>query len=1028
MRHVAAILAAAAGFLLVFAARALAAPEADWPTLEKQFVEVPLEARRLTGPLFWLHGNETRERLELYVGKVAEGHNGSFCAESRPHTDWLGPTWYRDLDICLQAAKKSGLTMWIFDEKWWPSQMVGGKVPLEFASKRLEAVATSAEGPKRFTEDGWGGPNFVAAVAGREVEGGIDGAGLVDLAGSIRGGTLAWNVPAGKWKLMKFTWKHAPHRPILVDGASQDAVDWFIKTVYQPHYDHFKDDFGKTIVGYFYDEPETRGDWGTEVPKVLADRRADWKRAYVAWKFRLAGDEQAAARYAYQDAFSEAWGRTMYGGMTRWCHERNVLSMGHFLEHGFLYLSPDVCAGNMFDLQKHSDMGGIDLVCEQMYPGQRPKDIYQTPKLGSSISHMYNKTDDIAFCEIFGAYGQNLTYPEMKWLADQHQVRGINFLVPHSLNPKAPNDTDCPPYFYADDAEPRWPLYRVWSDYNNRLSLLLTGGRHVCPVALLFLGNSAHVGKYVTPEDMTSALQDALFDCDWMPYEVFERDTQLAANQIQLRAERYRILIVPPVETIPHATLAKVKEFFDAGGIVVGYGFLPTKSATLGKSAAEIAALADAVWGQGGAPGLAVRKTSPAGGRSYLLPEKPKPEELRKVLADDAGVHSALEVLEGKTDNWVHVLHRVKAGRDVFLICNQNHQGEARRLKFRAAAKGEPERWDAMRNELAALPHKRVADDAVEFELALEPNESALILFSPDAKPRPPRIEALAAPAREAILVTRDTPPAASAPVAKPAEKPNLAGCPWVWFPEGDPRAAAPPGTRYFRHTLALPAGAKVRQARFLITADNDFLLFVNGKEAGRGDGGLESWRTPVEVDLSKHLVPGLNTLAIAATNFLDKPNPAGLIGRFSIELETGPPVTGSIDETWKAANREQPGWRDAALDDASWPPAKKIAMFGDAPWGDMSGRAGITPIVADLYRGRCTLPADVDLATSRVVLVLEGLPDDCASVSINGAFAGGFLGGPCRLEVTGCLKPGENTIEIAPRAPKSAKLAVYPR
>jgi hypothetical protein len=62
------------------------------------------------------------------------------------------------------------------------------------------------------------------------------------------------------------------------------------------------------------------------------------------------------------------------------------------------------------------------------------------------------------------------------------------------------------------------------------------------------------------------------------------------------------------------------------------------------------------------------------------------------------------------------------------------------------------------------------------------------------------------------------------------------------------------------------------------------------------------------------------------------------------------------------------------------------------------------------------------------MVLVLEGLPDDCASVAINGAFAGGFLGGPCRLEVTDRLKPGENVVEIAPRAPKSAKLAVYPR
>ncbi len=108
-------------------------------------------------------------------------------------------------------------------------------------------------------------------------------------------------------------------KELIVDGASQDCVDWFIKTVYQPHYDRFKDDFGKTIVGFFYDEPETQGDWGTELNATLAERGVDWKKALVAWKFRLAGDEQIAARYQYIDAFAETWGRTMYGGMTDWC-------------------------------------------------------------------------------------------------------------------------------------------------------------------------------------------------------------------------------------------------------------------------------------------------------------------------------------------------------------------------------------------------------------------------------------------------------------------------------------------------------------------------------------------------------------------------------------------------------------------------------------------------------------------------------------------------------------------------------------
>ena len=138
---------------------------------------------------------------------------------------------------------------------------------------------------------------------------------------------------------------------------------------------------------------------------------------------------------------------------------------------------------------------------------------------------MFGKPDDITMCEMFGAYGQDITYSQMKWLTDQMQVRGVNFMIPHSFNPQAPYDTDCPPYFYNGGFEPRYPLYRVYADYTSRLSLLLSGGRHVCPVAVLFAGNLRRVGKMTTPEDITSSLQDALFDCDWLPMEVFDGGT-----------------------------------------------------------------------------------------------------------------------------------------------------------------------------------------------------------------------------------------------------------------------------------------------------------------------------------------------------------------------------------------------------------------------------------------------------------------------------------------------------------------------
>jgi hypothetical protein len=532
----------------------------------------------------------------------------------------------------------------------------------------------------------------------------------------------------------------------------------------------------------------------------------------------------------------------------------------------------------MMRLQGYSDMGGIDAVFQQFAIGTRNKPfnigrrvnrdqpVWQTPKLASSISHVFGKQDDMAMVEIFGARGQDLAYSEMKWWTDHMHVSGVNFMIPHSFNPRAPNDRDCPPYFYMDQYEPRWPLYRVYADYTSRLSVMLTGGRHVCPVAQLFMGQSDEVGRAKPPEDMATALQDGQIDSDWLPYEVFERGCRIAGKELQLHAERYRVLVVPPVEVIPHATLVKIKEFFAAGGVVAGYGFLPSRSATLGKNSTEIVALCQEIWGDKPVPGLTACKTSAAGGRSYLLTGNPSTQELQKFLAD-AGVVPTLQVLDGETNGWLHVLHRVKDGRDVFLVCNQNHLGEARRFTFRVTAAGEPECWDPMRNEIAAMPLQRIDEKTVELSLTLEPSESVLLVFQPKKMARPARIEADAKPVRAPIVVERDPNPASVNPV---------------------------------------PA------------------------------------------------------------------NPA--------------------------------------------------------PNGKGKPRVTISPVAAaDPFRGRVVIPADVDLARCRVCLEMDDLPDDSAAVTVNGAYAGGVIGKPLRLDITSRVKPGNNTVLIEPLTPKAVRLVFLP-
>ncbi len=1003
-------------------------------SLEEQFQQLPSEARRLTGPLFWLHGDNSKELLEEYVGKVAEGGNGCFTAESRPHTDWLGEGWYRDLDICLQAAKKHDLKMWIFDEKWWPSGEVGGMVPEKYASKRMTASAKDVTGPSEFIDDGYDGNHYIGTVAGKETANSIDGDSLMDLSKFIKNGRLQWNAPEGKWKVIRFGWELSNKDRLLVDGASADCAEWLIQTVYQPHYDRFKKDFGKSIQGFFYDEPETRGDWGTEVMKVLKERKVDWKKALVACKFKLAGEQQAAARYQYQDAFAEAWGRTLFGGITKWCHDHDVLSIGHFLEHRMEYLHPEVCAGNMFQLQKYTDFGGIDAVFDQFIMGKRvarDAPTWQTPKIASSISHVYGKDDDIAMVEIFGARGQDLSYPEMKWWTDHMHVSGVNFHIPHSFNPRSPFDMDCPPYFYNNGYEPRWPLYRVYADYTSRLTLMLTGGRHVCPVALLFLGGSHHVGKSVPPEQISTALQDALYDCDWMPYEVLEKDATIKSKQIRLYQERYSVLIVPPVEVIPYKTLSKVKEFFDKGGIVVGYGFVPTKSATLGRTSEDIQKLCKAIWGAP-KPGLEVRKTNKAGGRSYLLPLEPTPEQLQQVLAGDAGIHPTLEVLEGDTNHWLHVLHRFKSGCDIFFVCNQDVQSGPKKFRFKIKTKGHPECWDAVRNEIRSIPYIHDGEH-VKLSLTLESNDSALIVCRPKKRELPMMIQDSSIKAVRSISIVRDETP--EQPVAVPEMEAGaskaIADCKWVWYPQEEPAVRALVGTCYFRKNINIEDQAKITDARFIGTADNTLALFVNGKKIDGTGQGFDSWNQIANLEIGEHLKAGKNTIAISVYNASDQPNPAGLIGKIIIEYEEGKNLVVAVDKTWKTSDKDNAGWQGADFDDSKWVDSIDIAAYGQGPWWTLSGRQlTLSPIrQADPFFGHCVIPGGADLSETVVYLEADEIgPEPAARVTINGQYAGGFIARPFRLDVTQHLKAGKNTICIEPFAPASAKLVLYKR
>ena len=158
-----------------------------------------------------------------------------------------------------------------------------------------------------------------------------------------------------------------------------------------------------------------------------------------------------------------------------------------------------------------------------------------------------------------------------------------------------------------------------------------------------------------------------------------------------------------------------------------------------------------------------------------------------------------------------------------------------------------------------------------------------------------------------------------------------LLGCTWVWYPEGFPEVEAPLGIRYFRKQFAIPTDRKMRMARFVLAADDEFTLYVNDQQAAESDRRGDNWHRINVIEMSGRLTPGVNQLAILAENTA---GPAGLVGRLHVEFEEGEPLSVPIDATWKTANRQQPDWTAATFDDRNWPSAKELVPFGGGSWG----------------------------------------------------------------------------------------------
>jgi hypothetical protein len=182
-------------------------------------------------------------------------------------------------------------------------------------------------------------------------------------------------------------------------------------------------------------------------------------------------------------------------------------------------------------------------------------------------------------------------------------------------------------------------------------------------------------------------------------------------------------------------------------------------------------------------------------------------------------------------------------------------------------------------------------------------------------------------------------------PEASKNQNDSISESSWIWYPEGKPAQSAPPEIRYFQRIISVDGSKALASASAAVTADNSFTLWINGKKVISGDSFHITFRTSIK----RFLRPGVNVLAVEASNVWNAPNPAGWIGSFDLNYKDGSQEVIKTDKEWSAGLTAQPGWEQAATKPADWKEAMVLGAYAMAPW-KRSGESQVRPSLYPSY------------------------------------------------------------------------------
>ena len=415
---------------------------------------------------------------------------------------------------------------------------------------------------------------------------------VVDLTGKMdKNGHLDWQVPAGKWKIIRTGHRMTGSRLSIAqpegDGLS---VDWFSHRGVELQFEHLGKMFIEEAakVGnkpkYFCDDSFEDGfpNWTDNILEQFRKYRGYDATPYLpVLSGYLIGDAVVADRFLndYRKTLGDCMADEHYKRFADLCHEQGMLVQN---EASGPSRSGTICMDGLKN-QGRSDlpMGefwlGLHQEDESTLTDDKPygtsrldKGQNKVTKMAASAGHVYGHS--IISAEAFTSFRHWMDYPgSLKQALDRAYCEGINRIAIHTSTATRPRDGK-PGYEYGAGTHfnPNvtwWEMSKPFFDYVGRCQYLLRSGRY-CADVLLYNGD-------VTPNLVAQKHVDPSlgkgYDYDVCNEEVLLTRLSCRYGKLTLPdGMSYEVLVLPDTTRMPLKVLEKIEQLVKAGATVVG--------------------------------------------------------------------------------------------------------------------------------------------------------------------------------------------------------------------------------------------------------------------------------------------------------------------------------------------------------------------------------------------------------------------------------------------------------------------------